>query len=297
VRSHAFSALLLTALALPAASMPSQRSEPAPLAVIHYWPDGKLMCVPVRVNGSAPARFCIDSGARHSVIEPRLAAQLGLKALGQGHTTGTGQGAVPLATLEPVMLNVGGVRVHVDAPWRIDLSSVPIAKDTRGLLGFEAFDQYVLRFDPVQRTVAFFDRAHFTPPASGTVLPLIVQNRGMYLDARLDVKPGLSVTHRLRIDLGSGESVNDEIVREAKVTRKTPLGGGLGSNFEGVSGIYDAVQIGPYEFRHVWGPGAPGPAVGMEIFRRFVSTFDASHGKLYLMPTPAFLEPVPAPAG
>src|SRR5262249_15447234 len=150
-----------------------------------------------------------------------------------------------------------------------------------------------LRFDPVHRTVAFFDKARFTPPASGTVLPLIVEARAMYLDAKLNVKPGLIVTHRLRVDTGSNDAVNDEIVGQALVTRKTKLGSGLGASFAGVSGMYEDVLSGPYQLRHAWGPGAPGPAVGMEIFRRFVSTFDAGRGKLYLEPTPALLEPVP----
>ena len=291
-----FAALFSLGLMLSSgAPMSAQETAAAPLATIRYQLDDKLMCIPVRVNGSAPARFCIDSGARHSVIDPRLAAQLGLGTVAKGHTTGTGKGDVPLATLEPVTLDVGGAHVQVDAPWSIDLSPVPIARNTRGLLGFDAFDQYVLRFDPIKRTVAFFNRARFTPSASGTVLPMIVQDRAMYLDAKLDVKPGLSVTHRLRIDTGSNDAVNDEIVGQALVTRKTNLGRGLGASFAGLSGVFDAVQIGPYQIRHVWGPGGPGPAVGMEIFRRFVSTFDVRRGRLYLSPTPGFLDPVPPP--
>ena len=78
----------------------------------------------------------------------------------------------------------------------------------------------------------------------------------------------------------------------ARVTTKLSVG--LVANFAGISGVYDAVQIGPYQWRHVWGPGAP---VGMKILRRFVATFDAGRGTLYLMPTPGLLEPVPPAAG
>jgi hypothetical protein len=35
----------------------------------------------------------------------------------------------------------------------------------------------------------------------------------------------------------------------------------------------------------------------MEMLRRFVVTFDAQAGKLYLEPTPALSEPVPPPPG
>lgn len=290
-------AVLLGCPAMSDSAMSASKPKADLVDVIPYRPDGKLMSVQVSVNGAAPVWFCVDSGAPHSVIDPRLAAQLNLKSVGAGSVTGTGQGAVAVANLEPVTLRLAGIAVIVDAPYGIDLSNVPIAKDTRGLLGFDAFDQYVLRFDPVGHTISFYDRAKFVLPAAGAAIPLIVDRRKLYIDARLDVKPGLSVTHRLRVDLGSEESVNDEIVAQSRETRITKLGGGLGADFEGVSGVFDAVHIGPYQFKRVWGPGAPGPAVGMEIFRRFVSTFDAGRGILYLTPTPALTEPVPPPDG
>lgn len=78
------------------------------------------------------------------------------------------------------------------------------------------------------------------------------------------------------------------------VTRTT-LGNGLGTSYEGDSGVYDSVQIGPYILRNVWGPAGAVPIVGMEILRRFTLTFDAGHGELRLEPNAALRDPVPAP--
>ncbi len=78
-------------------------------------------------------------------------------------------------------------------------------------------------------------------------------------------------------------------------TLKTRGGNGLGENFVAASGLMDAVQLGPFAFKQVWGPSATPPAMGMEILRRFIVTFDAPHGRLYLSPTPAIKEPIPAP--
>jgi hypothetical protein len=258
---------------------------------------GKLMFVSVRVDNSEPVSFCIDSGAPHTVIDPRLARRLGLKSHAQSTMTGTGSGAVPMTILESVRLSTGDVAIDVAAPYAIDLRDVPIPATTLGLLGYDAFGQYVVRFDPIAHTITFSDAKRFSYTGTGTKLPLIVEDGRMYVEVGLDVNPSLHVVHRLRVDLGSEDSVNDEIVAQATETRRTTLGNGLGSNFEGVSGVFDAVHLGPYVFHHVWGPGAPLPIIGMEIFRRFVTTFDATHRVLYLEPTGALDEPVPDPGG
>lgn len=59
--------------------------------------------------------------------------------------------------------------------------------------------------------------------------------------------------------------------------------------------VRGAVHIGPYTIRHVWGPGAPQTTIGMEIFRRFITTFDAQRGVLHLVPNRTLIEPVPEP--
>jgi hypothetical protein len=98
------------------------------------------------------------------------------------------------------------------------------------------------------------------------------------------------------VDTGSEDSIDDDTVRRSPVTQKTTLGNGLGSSYQDVSGVYDTVILGPFTFRHVWGPAGAIPIVGMEMMRRFTLTFDTRHGLLYLEPNSTFDEPVPAPS-
>lgn len=267
-----------------------------PLASIPFRADGHLMMVEASINGAAPAWFMLDSGASHSVLDPRLQRALGLPLLAVGATTGTGAGSVALQHAAPATMRVGGVEIALPDPWIIDLSGVPVSGDVRGLVGAELFKTHVVRIDPNRRSLDIFDPAAFRPERGSAWIPLVVDGDKLFVDLRLDVRPGLSVVERLRVDTGAEESVNDPIVAQAEERRQTEQGHGLGANFVAWSGRMRAVHIGPYVIRDVWGPGSPGPAIGMELLRRFVVTFDAPHGRLYLAPTAALGEPVPAPS-
>jgi hypothetical protein len=270
-------------------------SHEQPIVSIQYRLDGHLLMLPVQVNDAGPAWFTLDSGASHSVIDPRLAADLGLRTSSESATTGTGQGAISVGHAGPVVLRIGDFSLPVEDPWIIDLSGVPLDREVRGLVGADLFKNNIVRIDPDRGVLEIFAADGLQSFAGGATLPLFLDGDKLYIDAVLDVRSGLSVQHRLRIDTGSEESVNDEIVAQSAQTRTTTLGNGLGANFEGVSGVFDAVHFGPYTIYHVWGPGGPGPAVGMEVLRRFVVTFDVPRGRVNLVPGRAFPDPVPAP--
>jgi hypothetical protein len=267
-----------------------------PLTTIPVRPDGSLMVVPVVVNGSRQW-FMWDTGTPSLVIDPRLVAELKLPVLKKDSITGTGSGPVAMSHAAAVTMQLGSERYTAADPWVIDLSGVPIAKDVRGLVGADLWSRYAVRMNSQKKTLELFRAGSYRPASDEVTLPLIVANNKMYVDVTLDVKPGLHRTERLRVDTGSEESVNARIVGEALEVRRSILGNGLGQNFEAVSGRLQAVHIGPFTIRDVWGPGGKGPAIGMEMLRRFVVTFDAQAGKLYLEPTPALSEPVPPPPG
>lgn len=270
-------------------------SGAAPLASLPYRADGRLLMVEARINDGPARWFMVDSGASHTVIDPRLQRELGLPILRAGQTTGAGAGAVPLQHVGPVRMRLGTFEIGLPDPWVIDLSGVPIDPETRGLVGAEVFKSHVVRIDPLRRRFEIFDPAQFRPDPESSSIPLIVEGDKLFVELTLDVRPGLSVTERIRIDTGAEESVNHPIVEQAVERRQSVQGNGLGANFIAWSGKMQAVHIGPYVIRDVWGPGSPGPTLGMEILRRFIVTFDAPHGRLHLTPTAALHDPVPAP--
>jgi len=287
---HARITQLLAAVFLLA----SCSTGPRPLTVVQARMDGHLLLLPVGIGGRQEW-FAWDTGTPHLIIDPRLAAALKLPQRDAGSVTGTGKGPVGIVHTEPVGVTLGDVRYTAYDPWIIDLANVPIAKDVRGLVGGDLWSRYTVRMDSQAHTLSIYAPGTYRPGKDEVTLPLIVEKEKLYVDVALTVRPGQVVTHRLRVDTGSEESVNDPINGEALETRRSTLGNGLGQNYKAVSGRLTAITIGPFTIRDVWGPGGSGPAIGMEIFRRFVTTFDAPSGKLYLKSTPALAEPIPPP--
>jgi Aspartyl protease len=284
----------LVAFALLAIARASSGSD-TPLGTFPFKRDGQLILVDVSINNSAPALFVVDSGAPHTVFDPKFANELGLKTENASSVTGTGKGAVATARTGPVTMRLHDVKVDLPEPWVIDLSKVPIPRSAKGLVGAEIFKTYVVGIDPLQSTFSVFDPTTYRYTGKGASLPLFTENGKLFLEADLEVPAGHVVTHKLRIDIGSESSVNDDIVKQSTEVRVSTLGSGLGESFKAYSGVFSSVKIGPFVIKHVWGPGGPGPAIGMEMLRRFIITFDAPHNRIYLEPTPALTEPVPTP--
>ncbi|MDQ6808653.1 MAG: retropepsin-like domain-containing protein [Verrucomicrobiota bacterium] len=288
------SALTLTSIAsLVIAPLAAGKSEP--IGVIPFKLDGKLILVEASINHSAPVTLVVDSGASHSVLDPKFAEQLSLTVEKAAPTTGTGAGDVAKSHASPVTITLGALTVDVPQPWVIDLSKVPIPSAAKGLVGAELFKRYVVRMDPVQSTLSVFDPSSYHYEGTGASLPLNVDGDKLFLEANLEVPAGKTVKHKLRIDTGSEGSVNDEIVKQSSEVRTSGGGGGLGNDSKSYSGLFTSVALGPFTIKHVWGSGDPHPGIGMELLRRFIITFDAPHGRLYLEPTPQLAEPVPTP--
>ncbi len=264
------------------------------VAVIPFKTIDKLMLLEVRVNDSQPVTFIVNTGASHTVFDPKFAQQLGLEIQLATPTTGTGTGDVKKSITKPARMTLNGLTIELPEPSVIDLSKVGLPAGTMGLLGAELFKSHVVKIDPVASTLTVFDQGS-PQEAKGEPIPLIVEGDKLFLEATLEAPAGKTVKHRLRIDTGSDSSINDEVVRQSEEVRISTLGGGPGEDFKSYSGVFTSAAIGPFTFKKFWGPGGPRPGIGMELLRRFVLTFDAPQGRLYLEPTPQLNEPVPTP--
>lgn len=257
--------------------------------------EGKLFLIPIVVSGHGPYWFCLDTGTHHVVIDPFIAREAGMKVIGQTTTKGAGQGEVPSQRVASFDMTIGGAHLKAEEPLVIDLSSVPIPKWVHGLIGADLLEAYVVEMDPERSTVRLFDARTFQKPAGATEVALEDTNHRFFIPVTIDVNAKETVVRRARIDTGSEDSVGDAIVKDGSHVRETTLGHGLGSDYKAVSGMFDAVRIGPFTIRNVWGPGTPVPEIGMEMLHRFTMTFDVAHHVLYLQPNKRLTDPVPSP--
>lgn len=285
-------AWLATVLAVCLVAPAAADSISAPTAVVHYRSVGKLITLPVRVNGSATHWFDLDTGARHSVVDAALAPSLGLRVLSSERGASVGHGTFAQQRAAAAGVAIGPtIRYRADEPWIIDLRQTGFP----GLVGVDMLRKYVVRIDPLARTIAFYDPATFRYAGAGTALALASPDDRLFIDVALAAGGRPPVTHRMRIDTGSEDAASDNLVRRSVDRRKSRQGVGLGTSYIDYSGELDSVRIGPYTLHHVWGPSNDHPAIGMEILRRFTMTFDVRHGRLYLEPNRDLNAPVPAP--
>ena len=267
-----------------------------PLVEVTYRTVGKLIYIPIQVNGSSPLWFCFDTGAPNSIIDEAAAKKLSIGVRSGGSIHGVGKGEVSAGDAGEVPLTIAGLVTRIPHAKIIDLSNVPVPVRMDGLLGAEFLEQYVVKIDPALHRISFYEPKEFTYHGDGKSIPVEWTNSRLYISVGLAAKPGELVQRRVRVDTGSEDSVDDDTVRQSPTTQKTVLGNGLGASYEDVSGVYDTLVIGPFTFRHVWGPAGAVPIVGMEMLRRFTMTFDVRRGLLYLEPNASLSEPVPAPS-
>jgi hypothetical protein len=256
-----------------------------------------LILLTVRVNGSQPLTFVLDSGARHTCLDSATAVALGLSSLSADSSQGAGHGSVYRQHVAPVTVSVGDVSFPVHDPWVFDLGHVGIPRHVDGLLGEDLLERFVTRIDPVERKLQLVEPAAFDSSGSGIAIPLQVNDERLYVDMRLTLEGGVSEVHRMRVDTGSGDAASDTLVRRSRERRSSVQGVGLGQPYVDYSGVFERVELGPYSIRRCWGPSNDHPAVGMEILRRFTLTFDVPHHRLFLLPNRHLHDPVPAPGG
>ena len=269
-------------------------ASPVPGA-LHYRANGKLASVPVSVNGSRRLWFVLDTGARHTLVDSAAALALGLEIVSEDQGSGAGRGTYRQWHAPPIDVTVGPVVLHVPDPWVIDLAHVGTAQPPDGLLGADLFERYVIRIDPVARTLAFIDSTSYRYQGKGAMLPLTDTESRLYVDVQLTLPNGITETHAMRIDTGSEDAASDNLVRRSPERRLARQGVGLGAAYVDTSGVFESIGLGPYAVHRAWGASNDHPAVGMEILRRFTMTFDVPHGRLFLEPNSHLADPVPAP--
>lgn len=194
------------------------------------------MTVAVRLSGSGPFRFLVDTGADRTAISSELALRLGLEV---GETaalhTVTGKSFVQTAVVPGLQFSRSAVTI-IDAPV---LESRHMGAD--GILGTDSLRSQRVVFDFENKMMSLVPSAVRVPKDDGTIVVT-----GRLRNGRLIVTNALADTNRVTavIDTGSEVSIGNDALRKRLEKRGMLKTSGL-VELESVTG---QMLVGEYTF-------------------------------------------------
>lgn len=138
----------------PAAPGGAPQSARPGTTTVRFSP-GKRIIVDVRINGGTPARLQLDTGADHTLVNPRVLAAAGVSV--RAATTGQIRGVTGEDTALAFVidsLEVGEARVGRMAVISYDMNQ----PDADGLLGRDFLDRFTVNIDSAQGIVSLTPR-------------------------------------------------------------------------------------------------------------------------------------------
>jgi hypothetical protein len=259
-------------------------SATAPLAVLSGRSDNLVPAVQAAVRGRT-LWFDLDTGALHSVIDLSAARALALSARGAESVRGAGTGQVHALRLAPVTVVLNKVAFHANDPLAIDLSHAGSGLQQGGILGFDFFSRYVVKVDFDSYRVTLYDPRTYRYTGGGTAIPLVIRPPRAFVNVIVTAQGMRPERHLLRLDTGSGDAVDDDIVLRSSSPKRLITGGvGIGHTFKAYLGTVTELQIGPFKLHDL--PSATGGVqlIGDDVWRRFAIVFDFSRSVMYLTP-------------
>lgn len=259
-------------------------SEPTPLAVlpIHY--DGKIAAVDFAL-GEKTLRLALDTGGTYTILDTKAARTMGLKEAGDLAVKGAGAGSLPGKRLAPFTLIAGKAIFTPDDAVALDFSHVGSEIPIDGLVGYEFFSRYVVEVNNDRSTVTLYDPATYAYRGKGVAIPLVMKPPRVYLRVNVAAEGVPAEQHELRLDSGSNDAVDDDIVLRGKGEKQATTGGvGIGERFKSTLGTVTELHLGPYMLKNL--PSATGGVqlIGQEVLHRFNVVYDFSRAVMYLAP-------------
>lgn len=271
-------------LALAADAGAASAARPDALVDLRTRSDGLVTAVSGSVGGH-PLWFDLDTGATHSIVDSSAATRLGLTALGVGRLRGAGTGTVPITRLKSFAIRLGNVPFTPTDPIAVDLSNVGSDIAEGGLFGFDFYRKYVVEVNYDLRRVTLYGPRQYIYRGNGTAVKLILRPPRAYVRVLVAAKGVAPEQHELRLDTGSSDAVDDDIVLRSDAPKKPITGGvGIGGRFKAYLGTVTELQVGPYVLRNL--PSATGGVqlIGDAVWRKFNIVFDFSRSLMYLSP-------------
>jgi hypothetical protein len=273
---------------------------------------GDHVFVPVRIDGSTPLWYLLDSGAQMTILDATSAREVGIVAAGTSQLEGIGGTAAGAGiTPEPVAIHLHGTEAYRLTRPVADLSGVQASLGTplHGILGYDLFLRFVVEIDYAGGRVVLHDARSFTARPDDLRLDMEVDRSRPFVRGTIVLADGREASGRFLIDTGSDDAlhlyspfVQRHAVLDALPATITANVVGVGGELHARHGRLRALRLGPFVLDQpvatlsVAPPGLTAAAdaaghIGAEVLRRFTVTIDSRRGALYLRPNPRLAEP------
>jgi len=261
------------------------------------WRKGMIF-VPVRLNGSRPLSFVLDTGSTRNIVDRTLAKSLGLKASGTGSMQGAGAGRIPVAFIRDVSIGLPGLKSTGYELSTADLRPLEASLGVRvdGILGYEIFRRFVVTVDYEAKRLTLTLPESFRPTSkSAQVLPIEVRDRWAFVKGELVLPGPVAVQDSFLIDSGSSDAVDHPIIMKLQSRVAGTSGVGLGAPIEGETAQATSFRLGRFAVPSpivscCGATEATSRIIGNEVLRRFTVTFDYPSSRIFLTPNSYFEE-------
>ncbi len=268
---------------VPSESPPAQSAELPPEETLFATPTRKdrigRVLAPIEINGQAPFRFILDTGANRSAVSSRVVTALGLDpaladSIGVHGVTGTAD--MPAVALDT--LSAGDIVLRdVRAP----ILSDPVFAGADGILGIDGLQDSRIEVDFANDRVRISRSTGRRAPSGYVTVPARLEQGGLLLVAGRIGREEVQVI----IDTGAERTLGNLPLRDALLKKRgsqdvieTTVLGATPDQAAGVTFPSPMVSIGPVELRNlmvtfgdmhvfdIWGlTDEPALLIGMDL--------------------------------
>ncbi|MGA2131792.1 MAG: aspartyl protease family protein [Bryobacteraceae bacterium] len=270
-------------------------------------PVGGLVYIEVRINGSDPTPFVLDTGASVSIISPSAAQRLKLVTGDSIQAAGPGRGGsetMPIAS--GVSVGIGPIELKNQsmAVLSVDYIATQAGHATDGILSVGAFAPQVVEVDYGAKRIRFLDASTFTPVAGSVEVPVTLNGNVPYVRAEIGLPGGGTAGGRFVLDSGLARGAvlfSKPFIERYPELLQTgeridlPLVEAVGGKMEMKAGRIAFLRMAPFTFAEpiavftLDGTGVLDDPhidgiIGTAILERFRVAYDYAHSRIFLTP-------------
>jgi predicted aspartyl protease len=140
---------------------------------LRFTTEDTIMVVPVKLNGTGPYDFMVDTGAQTTVMEPSLAAELQLKS-GRSIRVADGSWSDETVLVRPAVIEVGRYSVRNALVAVENLGPLQsLYPGIKGILGATFFASFDLLIDRAHKVLCLDQKGQMEPKVRGERIPFI----------------------------------------------------------------------------------------------------------------------------